>query len=214
MVMRHVLYVESPNDEHVCYALCEHYAVPETFTVQAKKGLGDILKTLRVELKKEDEDRLSTIGIVVDADDNPDARWRELVRIFQRAGYTNLPEHPDAAGTVIVQTDRPALGIWMMPDNQRSGELEDFIAGLVPIDDGLWSHAGAVLQQLPERRFRDDDGRKAQVHTWLAWQAEPGRPMGHAIGRGYLDPTAPSAAQFVAWVRRVFAMPDDTPPQA
>lgn len=49
--------------------------------------------------------------------------------------------------------------------------------------------------------------RKAMIHTWLAWQREPGRPMGLAITKRFLDPEAPSAMEFVAWVRRLFDLP-------
>lgn len=60
---------------------------------------------------------------------------------------------------------------------------------------------------LIERRFRDEVTLKVRIHTWLAWQEDPGRPMGYAIGRGFLDPNAPSAIALVSWVRRLFDSP-------
>lgn len=204
MTAQKILYVESLNDAHVCYALFEHYAVPESFTVSAKDGLGNILKTLRLELKKADEDRLETIGILIDADHDPSGRWREVMRLLTRAGYMNLPETPDADGAIIAQADHPTIGVWMMPDNRVPGALEHFIAALVPADDRLWPHVNTVLQQLVEQRFREEDRLKAHVHTWLAWQEEPGRPMGYAIGRGFLDPDVPQAERLIAWIRRLF----------
>lgn len=45
---------------------------------------------------------------------------------------------------------------------------------------------------------------KAEIHTWLAWQKEPGKPLGQAITARYLNPNAPDAQQLIAWIRRVF----------
>jgi len=208
MTAQKILYVESLNDEHVCYALFKHYGVPDSFTVSSKDGLGNILKTLRLELKKEDEDRLAYIGVLVDADRDPAGRWRELMRLLDRFGYVDLPNAPDAAGTIITQADRPTLGIWLMPDNQLPGELEDFVQLLVPADDLLWPRAEQVVHAIPadERRFPTHDLIKAMMHTWLAWQAEPGRPMGYAIRRGFLNPDVPQAERLIAWIRRLFLL--------
>ena len=45
--------------------------------------------------------------------------------------------------------------------------------------------------------FTDKDVMKAQVHTFLAWQDEPGRPMGESITRRYFQIDAPKALNFV-----------------
>jgi hypothetical protein len=41
------------------------------------------------------------------------------------------------------------------------------------------------------------------VHTFLAWQEEPGRPMGESITRRYFQIDAPEALNFVEWIRRL-----------
>jgi hypothetical protein len=202
-----VLYVESPNDEHVFYNLLEHYQVPEVFVVKPKDGISDILKTLRAELLKQDDDRLQRVGMVVDADEDIDARWQELRRILERNGYQNLPDRPAAAGTLIVQEGRPTIGVWIMPDNTLPGELEHFIEFLIPERDAnvLWQHARGVVDALPEQHFIEQDKMKAYVHSWLAWQARPGTPMGLAIGMKFLDANVPEAALLMQWVRRLFS---------
>lgn len=48
--------------------------------------------------------------------------------------------------------------------------------------------------------------RKANIHTWLSWQEEPGKPMGQAITKRYLDTSAPHAQQLIDWMRRLFAL--------
>ena len=42
------------------------------------------------------------------------------------------------------------------------------------------------------------------MDTWLAWQEVPGRPIGQAIAKKYLDPEASYAQLFIQWIREVF----------
>ena len=55
-------------------------------------------------------------------------------------------------------------------------------------------------------RFGSTATRKAILHTWLAWQKEPGRPYGVAIKARYFGATSAAADQFVAWFERVFGV--------
>jgi hypothetical protein len=49
-------------------------------------------------------------------------------------GYT-FPEFPNPAGTILPQNgDKPKLGIWLMPNNQYPGMLEDFLMPLANPD--------------------------------------------------------------------------------
>jgi hypothetical protein len=45
---------------------------------------------------------------------------------------------------------------------------------------------------------------KAIMHTWLAWQEEPGLPFGTAIKAGYLDSSAAPVDTLVSWLNRLF----------
>ncbi len=49
------------------------------------------------------------------------------------------------------------------------------------------------------------------IHTWLAWQREPGRPYGTAISERFLDPNVAEARVIAAWLRKLFH-PDDQAP--
>ena len=48
------------------------------------------------------------------------------------------------------------------------------------------------------------DEPKAVIHTWLAWQEEPGRPFGTAIKARFLDPSVPEVDVLTAWLKRLF----------
>ncbi len=197
----HVLLVEGKDDYHSVLALANHYQLP-AFDIVAKDGINNLLEALPTHLKASD---LKALGILVDADTDLPARWHSLHDILMRTGYL-LPERPDIRGTVVRCPDLPAVGIWLMPNNQFPGILEDFVAGLVPVGDALWRYAQHCVDAIPveDRRFPEERVAKARIHTWLAWQEEPGKPIGQAITARYLDPTATGAAMFVDWMRRLF----------
>ena len=94
-----------------------------------------------------------------------------------------------------------------MPDNQAPGKLEDFLRPMVTGTDTLIGHATDVVDNIPEQRFSHQDRPKAVMHTWLAWQSEPGRPYGTAITARFLDPDVPLVDVLVAWLERLFNQP-------
>lgn len=207
-------YVESPNDLFVFVHLMEHYGVSLGFDLEQKGGVDRVLETLEAQLVRKNAFQFERIGIVVDADEDIGKRWRRVRAILERSGYTSVPEHPDPHGTIITEPDRPTVGVWIMPDNRLPGELEHVIAFLIPgnQENTLWQYARMIVEQLPERRFAEQDTIKANMHSWLAWQARPGTPMGLAVAQKFLDPGVPEAGRFVQWVQRLF-LEEPTPRQ-
>ena len=195
--------VEGPDDAQVFFHLFRYYGVETQITIQQKAGIDTLLEALEVELKRRAETRL---GIVVDADTDIAIRWQSLRHRLIEAGYTAVPLHPASGGTILKQEGRPMVGLWLMPDNTIPGMLEDFISLLIPSGDILWPMAQDSVQQViaKDRRFPQTQEMKANMHTWLAWQEEPGKPMGQAITKRYLDAAAPHAQHLMDWIRRLF----------
>ena len=206
MAVRKVLLVEGKDDEHVFYHLLEYHQVPQCFTIKDKGGIENLLSTLEVELLASE---LQCLGIVVDADTDIDSRWRALRDLLTRTGYA-MPAQPNADGVVVQQPGKPTVGVWLMPNNQLPGMLEDFVAFLVPPGNALWSHAETCVAQIPatEDRFPEVHRSKARVHTWLAWQRDPGTPLGLAITKRYLNADAAVVRPLLDWLRRLFDIPD------
>ena len=98
------------------------------------------------------------------------------------------------------------VGVWLMPDNRQSGALEQFLQGLVDENDLLLPVAESSTKKAKEKgaSFPDSKESKAILHTWLAWQKQPGLPYGAAIGARYFRDDSPTAQAFVAWYKRVF----------
>ena len=83
-----------------------------------------------------------------------------------------------------------------------------FLRCLVPPYSALFNYAQCCLEKIPptsEVKFGLKDKPKALLHTWLAWQKNPGRPYGTAITEKYLDnPHAQEADLFLDWFKRHF----------
>ena len=197
------LLVEGAEDAQVFFHLLRHYKLETHITIQQKDGVERLLASLEVELLRRSETR---IGIIVDADIDPAARWKSLRSRIAEAGYANVPLYPEREGTILSQVGHPIIGLWLMPNNTISGMLEDFVSTLIPSKDVLWPVAKEVVHRvsIKDRRFPQTQTMKAQIHTWLAWQEEPGKPMGQAITKRYLDASAVHAQQLVSWIHRLF----------
>jgi hypothetical protein len=63
-----------------------------------------------------------------------------------------------------------------------------------------------VLESKSLRRFSEAKTPKALLYSWLAWQAEPGKPFGLAVKMGYLNKQAQAADVFVRWFQQVFRL--------
>lgn len=208
---RRVLLVEGPDDREVFRHLTNRHGFGDQISVEACGGIGEAFESLDTRLLAEND---QWIGIVVDVDEGVPAhpiqrRWTRVRAILRDRGYTRVPQRPHVDGTIIRQAGRPVVGVWLMPDNELPGMLEDFVGRLIPDEEPsrrLWIRAMAAVQAIPEdeRLFGPTDVSKATIHTWLAWQEEPGNPMGLAIRKGFLNPHASHALKLIAWLRDLF----------
>jgi hypothetical protein len=207
MGVKKVLLVEGEDDKRVFLSLCGQRNIGKLDEIVPQEGVDKLLESFPVRLLESD---IGAFGLVLDADTDLSARWAALrSRLFQ-AGYKNVPDQPASEGTILnppPNTLLPRFGVWIMPDNQSAGKLEHFIRFLIPSNRGrLLEHAELIVREIPagERLFSNPDEIKAVIHTWLAWQKEPGKPYGTAITAKFLDPNVPQVDVVVAWLKRLF----------
>ncbi len=206
MTPKTVLMVEGKDDEHVVMHICGTRSLGKIDSIKQYGGKDPLLDAIGARLKQSD---LHALGILMDADQDVSARWDAISSRLRSAGYTNTPVQPDLSGTVLESPPGlflPRVGVWLMPDNKLTGIMEDFLAFLVAPGDPLLNHVEKSMQEIPHGicRFDNLNKAKAKIHTWLAWQSEPGKPLGQAISSKYLDAGLPSADVFSNWLRRMF----------
>jgi hypothetical protein len=204
---KRTLLVEGPDDEHVLKHICGNRGVARLDDIRPHGSVDHLLDSLPVRLKASEDGDI--VGVVIDADDNLDSRWRSLRDRLIRVGYSDVPNAPTPSGTIVDPPTRallPRVGIWTMPGNQTEGILEDFLRFLVPAGSTLFEHVQtsvATIRQ-EDRLFSQLAEPKAIIHTWLAWQADPGKPLGTAITAKFLDPGVAEVDTLVSWLNRLF----------
>lgn len=205
MAFRKVLLVEGIDDEHVVKNLCGSRDGPWIDEVKAHNGVNELLEAIPTRVRA--GAGLHIIGVVVDADNNVDRRWQAIIDRLRESGYRNLPASPSRGGSIIEPDGNPLLsrfGVWVMPDNENTGILEHFLRRLVPPDSRLFAHVQSSVDSIPEVKFTDLARPKVLIHTYLAWQADPGCPYGTAIKSNFLNPRTPEVDDFMAWLRRLY----------
>lgn len=209
---RKILLVEGIEDKKVIEKLLQRRKINYTgFAIKNQDGLQKLLKALPLALQV---GSYETVGIIVDADLDLSLRWVELQNILNKIGYKNLPINPVSKGIVLIDEEEflPKLGVWIMPDNQLNGKLEDFIEMLIPKNDDLKPIAITTVKNLitkNQNRFTKDSESKAFIHTWLAWQERPGTLLGNAITYRMLKTQEyimddGKASVFINWLQKLF----------
>lgn len=196
------LLVEGNDDQHVIWALCEKFQVKENFDVIDSNGIESLYEQLPIRFKQSD---IETIGIIIDADAEIAKRWEKVRSILIKEGFT-IPEELPAEGLVVTHNNIK-VGVWVMPNNNLNGMLEDFISFLVPKDDVLMPIVSETLQSIEDRELNKYSlihKSKASIHSWLSWQADPGTPMGLAITKKYLTTEEENCSILIKWLVKLF----------
>lgn len=218
-----VLLVEGRSDEQVVLHICNRHSsfsvegelgservelnspLNPSFSVSAKGSDSELLKDLRNQLSPPSP---QVVGIIMDADDNIANRWEGIMRELARANIA-LPSNPAPDGRIVDTQDLPRVGVWIMPDNESSGELEHFVQQMLPADDPIWPLSQEYINEIPEeyrlRHLLNERKRlKAQFYAWLATRSLPGL-MGKTIGDGDLDIDGELCQRFIAWLENLFS---------
>ena len=201
----HLLVVEGTSDQHAVLHLCRSArpGLERAFEFHDAKSFQGVLNTV---IGYVNEGAMIAVGFVVDADDEPEEHWLQVVNEIAKANNSiRLPSSPDPNGTIIPgEVGSPRIGIWVMPDNKSTGELEDFATLMIPSGDPVWPLAQNYINGIPQpRKFDNDKIAKAEVHAWLAARKYPGL-VGLAIREGDLDTSGQLAQTFLAWLARLF----------
>lgn len=151
-----------------------------------------------------------TIGYVIDADDDIDRRWKNVTKQLAKVDVVT-PDSPPPEGFVGTSTKyQTTVGVWLMPDNQQSGKLENFLRTLIDEEDRLIGHAVLSTDAATtdhDARFPKKDRIKAIIRAWLAWQEEPGKPYGFAVMKHYFQKhDSPVAVAFINWFKRLYGI--------
>ncbi len=202
------LVVEGENsDSQTITRLMCHYWPDIPVLIESGGGVSEILEKdfISTQIKKSSDEIL---GFLFDADTDSNARFTSF-RYLCMDYFPNIPEHLPANGLVAVNAKGKRLGLWIMPDNRSSGNIEVFLKYLVPDKQlPLWQHAVKSVTEAKSHGadYRDCHVDKANLYTWLAWLDKPGQSPGWALAKKILDPYAESALPFVKWFMELYQL--------
>lgn len=174
-------------------------------------GLDDLLKSISLQTELEVSGR-KAFAIVMDAETKPSAPW-ERVKTFVNSAkpkFKSVPSAMPKEGLCLENENGVRFGLWIMPDNNAKGMLEDWLKLLVPKEQAeLWDYAVGCTKEAREKfgsGCKEVHLPKAHLHTMLAWKDPPGQRIGSAISDKILDPTAEAAKPFLKWFKEVFQL--------
>jgi hypothetical protein len=205
-----LLLVEGNDDFHVIHSLCKQFNIsvrnlenPKggNFSVRDCKGVTELLELIPILFKSPK----TSLGVIIDADIDLQSRWDSVKNILLKEGF-DLPKDLPENG-LIVKKGMLKAGVWIMPNNNLNGMLEDFISFLVPQDDKLLPIIKTTLEGLEANnlnKYSLAHKSKALIHSWLSIQEEPGTPLGQGITKRYLSTNEANCKNLVNWINELF----------
>jgi hypothetical protein len=215
----HVLLLEGDDDKYFFNKLCVLFnlnpdikvAVPKDFNSQNSKG--GVFESLPPLLKQLADGSLSKLAVIVDADYEEQhglgyqktiQKITDLLTLQDFVLIQNAENH--VTGLIFENGAELAnFGLWVMPNNQNSGMLEDFVKTCIKTDElSLFNHAQQVVHAISEPKFKPHHYAKAEVATWLAWQKQPGHGLYCAVKDDLLNTDHALFQELAHWLKKIF----------
>lgn len=175
-----LLVVEGTDDARLFNALLRHIGVSGIQVVDAG-GKDNIRQTLQVIRHSTDFSKVSSIGVVRDADANAGSALQSVRDALRDA---NLPS-PDAPLSSV--EDGIKVVVLIAPHGEPSGTIEDVCLESVAGDAAM----GCVqdyLNCIKDNAVEQPNSRaKAEAQAFLASRERPGLRLGEAASAGYWD---------------------------
>ena len=198
-----VLIVEGQDDKYIVDKLIAKHEHAARFDIRPKGGFPALRSSIRPEINASGR---RTVGIIADANESPTDRWTSIRDALSEVDCTDIPEAPVPAGAILSGPRDIRVGVWLMPDNTRPGEVEDFIADMIPrtARSGRSPNSTSTTS-LPVYRSSPRTNARALMYTPASQHAMPRAQWGLPSRSGDLDHNAPAAQSLVNWLRELFS---------
>ncbi len=214
-----ILLVEGEGDVDFFEALLRKLQLLDQVNITPPKSYGLRTNTvghfpklidLLIKQARQEKGNIQHLGIVADADyvsgGGFQTRWETLTTKLAENQYRiprNSPKLPYSGSIFSHPNGLPPIGLWLMPNHQSDGMLEDLIEQTV-YDKTLLAVAQACIEKLPNPLFSPYHHTKAMVYTWLAWQKRPGQTLDITINGDLINLDSEEMQAFIKWLRDVF----------
>lgn len=198
-----ILLVEGKDDCNIIKKFCQGNGINENSFGFCNCGTDSkVLSKLDAKLQIAPDIRPKTIGVILDADTDIKKRYQDIKAKLKKY---ELPKNFPTDGLIIEQKNLPKLGIWIMPNNQDNGALEEFYLTITPnIDTDFIDDVIVKAKNKDLTSFKPQHKQKAIMHTYFAWQDNPGAPLYLAINKIVLNNDHQIAKKFKTWLKTLF----------
>ena len=153
-------------------------------------------------------------GIIVDADISAVNSWDSIrnrllksdLRFEGHGDSDDIPTSLQKEGLIL--NTKPRIGVWIMPNNEGEGEVEDFVINLIPSDDKIWRLANDYIEKVSSVDNTIKKKSKAKLYSWLA-ACDPNRQLGAALDVKRLNRDSENWKNFESWAKRLFGQAVD-----
>ncbi len=163
-----LLLVEGDEDSRFLFALCQYLKLDKQIWIHQVEGLPKLLQELTALILSAEFSRLHSIGIVRDADFKTNA-FQSVCSALQRANRESIRNQyhiPTQAQSV--EGTKPRVGIFILPDANVEGMLEDLVLQAYqadPIVDCVEQYFACLEKQ---NSLRTNLIAKAKMRTLIA----------------------------------------------
>lgn len=205
-----VVLVEGKTDEYLVGILLNSLGIVQP-TLRGCGGKEEALCSFKHHVNGTED----FVGIIIDADHRNGGgaakTWEEVYNIlldtdlrFERdRNNDDIPVELRTEGLIL--NTKPRIGVWIMPNNGKNGETEDFIISLIPSKDKIWKLAENYIDEACKVDRRIKKKSKAKLYAWLA-ACDPNRQPGAALDtrRLKLNMRCENLRNFESWARKLF----------
>jgi hypothetical protein len=169
---------EGDDEVHFFEALVARLHLDD-IQVEKYGGTAGLSRFLRDLARRPGYERLVALGVTRDADDDCSTTFDRVRGSLSSNGFP----FPAVPGHITQGLLR--IGVFILPDNQRAGMLEDLCLDSVAGDPAFACLDEFFQCVLNAAQRQPGHTPKARVHAWLATQPEPDKRLGEAARSGY-----------------------------
>lgn len=219
----YVLLVEGEADRGFFEQVCQTFnlnpqikvAPPKDFQADydnplpnGKQNVLNLLSDLLPDLLDESS-QVKRLAAIIDADyDNTNGLGfeRTLKHVKKIAAEYEFALLESNSNGLIFNKGDLEFGLWILPNNQLDGMLEDFIKTCLKSDEQiLLNHATETIHAIPAPKFNKTIHlTKAEIATWLAWQKTPGHGFYVSVKDNLLQTDHALFQELEQWLKMIF----------
>ncbi|MYA23655.1 MAG: hypothetical protein F4Z30_13130 [Gemmatimonadetes bacterium] len=138
---------------------------------------------------------LRSIGIIRDADDNPNGSFDSVCDSLRSAGYEPPVAHAEFSDAT------PSIGVFIVPDGSQSGAIETLCRRSVQDEDAAKCVDDYMECLTTHNALQSKNADKTFTHAYLAAMEDPVARVGEGAQQGVWDFQSPAFGALSQFVR-------------